>query len=119
MLHEIYLIYRKLHRAILQTFWLGERLDGEFVIFYIFALHNINNSCWVPIHIREPITLQERHSDIATLSTRGIFVVHKTKRPFSAIAIDHVHEQNNKVMKGDGAAVGLLQKPAELDCGGI
>ena len=45
--------------------------------------------------------------------------MHKTKRPFSAIAFDHVHEQNNKVVKGDGAAVGLLQKPAELDCGGI
>ena len=29
--------------------------------------------------------------------------MHKTKRPFSAIAIDHAHEQNNKVAKGDAA----------------
>ena len=37
-----------------------------------------------------------------------------TKRPFSAIAIDHTHEQNNKIVKGDGGAVGLLQNPRAL-----
>ena len=38
----------------------------------------------------------------------------KTKRPFSSIAIDQAHEQNNKVVKGDGEAVGLLQNPKAL-----
>ena len=37
----------------------------------------------------------------------------KTKRPFSAIAIEHAHEQN-KVVKGDGGAVSLLQNPKAL-----
>ena len=40
--------------------------------------------------------------------------MHKTKRPFSAIAIDQAHEQNNKVVKGDGGAVGFLQNPKAL-----
>ena len=36
--------------------------------------------------------------------------MHKTKRPFSSIAIDQAHEQNNKVVKG----VGFLQNPKAL-----
>ena len=35
--------------------------------------------------------------------------MHKSTRPFSAIAIDHAHEQNNAVVKGDGGAIGLTQ----------
>ena len=60
------------------------------------------------------MTLHERHPDIATQFAQGGFVVRKTKRPFSAIAIDHAHEQNNKVVKGDGGAVGLLHNPKAL-----
>ena len=40
--------------------------------------------------------------------------MHKTKRPFSSIAIDQAYEQNNKVVKGDGGAVGFLQNPKAL-----
>ena len=40
--------------------------------------------------------------------------MHKTKRPFSSIAIDQAHEKNNKVVKGDGGAVDLLQNPKAL-----
>ena len=47
------------------------------------------------------MTLHEQHPDIATQFVQGGFVVRKTKRPFSAIAIEHAHEQN-KVVKGDG-----------------
>ena len=60
------------------------------------------------------MTLHERHSDIATQFAQGGFVVCKTKRQFSAIATDRAHEQNNKVVKGDGGAVGLLQNPKAL-----
>lgn len=46
--------------------------------------------------------------------TSGSFVVHKTKRPFSSIALDHAHEQENASIKGDGGAVGLTENPAAL-----
>ena len=75
------------------------------------TLGHIHYSRWVPIHIRDMMTLQERHPNIESQFAQGGFVVHKTKRPFSATAIDHAHEQNNKVMKADGGAVGLIQKP--------
>ena len=45
---------------------------------------------------------------------KGAFVVQKTYRPFSAIALDHAHEQCNAVVKGDGGAVGLTSNPGAL-----
>ena len=40
--------------------------------------------------------------------------MHKSPRPFTAIAIDHAHEQTNAVVKGDGGAIGLTQNPRAL-----
>ena len=79
-----------------------------------FALDHTHYSRWVPIHIRDMMTLQEQHPDTAIQFSQGGFVVQKTKPPFSSIAIDQAHEQNNKVVKGDGGAVGLLQNPKAL-----
>ena len=36
------------------------------------------------------------------------FVVRKIINPFSAIALDQAHEQNNAIMKGVGDAVGTF-----------
>lgn len=44
----------------------------------------------------------------------GRFVVQKSSNHFSAIAIDHCHEQNNCTIKGSGGAVGLTESPAAL-----
>ena len=46
----------------------------------------------------------------------GIFVVVKTLRNFSSISIDHVHEQNNKLVKDDVGDIGLTEKTSELTC---
>lgn len=42
------------------------------------------------------------------------FVIRKTGRPFSALAIDQAHEQYNAEIKGSGGAIGLTQDPASL-----
>ena len=39
---------------------------------------------------------------------QGSFSFTKSKRPFSRMALDQVHEQNNKIIKGQGGASGLL-----------
>ena len=44
----------------------------------------------------------------------GKFVVHKSSRQFSAIAIDQAHEQANAVIKGDGCAFGVTEDPSAL-----
>ena len=44
----------------------------------------------------------------------GCFAVNKSGKPFSCIAEDQVHEQNNKRVKGDGVAVGILNSEEAL-----
>ena len=72
-------------------------------------MDHTNYSRWVPVHIRDMTTLHEQLPGVAKEFDQGSFVVHKSTGPFSAIAIDHAHEQNNAVVKGDGGAIGLTQ----------
>lgn len=44
----------------------------------------------------------------------GQYVVYKKFNKFSALAIDHAHEQNNALIKLDGGAVGLTESPRAL-----
>ena len=41
----------------------------------------------------------------------GHWVMHKTMNKFSSIPIDQAHEQNNRLVKGSGSAVGLTENP--------
>ena len=44
----------------------------------------------------------------------GKFVVHKSHRNFSAMAIDQAHEQVNAIINGDGVAFGVTGDPSVL-----
>ena len=68
----------------------------------------------MPVHIRDMMSLENAHPTIYQEFLNGNFVIHKTTNPFSAMAIDQAHEQNNSIVKGDGGAVGLTQNPAAL-----
>ena len=46
------------------------------------------------------ISLPPTHPDIYQQMLKGFFSFAKTKRPFSRMALDQVHEQNNKIIKG-------------------
>ena len=52
--------------------------------------------------------------DVASQLKQGRFVVNKTSKNFSSIPIDHAHEQNNALVKGEGGAVGLTENPSAL-----
>ena len=58
--------------------------------------------------------LKDKHPDIFNRFKDGSFVAHKTKRPFSAIAPDQAHEQENASIKGKGGAVGLTESASAL-----
>ena len=58
--------------------------------------------------------IETRHPFMAQEFKNGHFAVHKTEKMFSAIAIDQAHEQNNKIIKGDGGAIGLTEDPSAL-----
>ena len=115
--------YMVMHLECLMLVFLRSIREGNFPLYitalraltpWFFALDHTHYSRWVPVHIRDMTTLHERLPDVAKEFDRGSFVVHKSTRPFSAIAIDHAHEQTNAVVKGDGGAIGLTQNPRAL-----
>lgn len=71
-----------------------------------FALDHVHYARWLSIHLRDMEALQ---NDTFVEFTKGNFTVHKTTRPFSSMAIDQAHEQNNAHVKGDGGAIGLFE----------
>ena len=81
---------------------------------WFFALDHIHYARWLPVHIRDMLSLTAKHPDVSVQFEAGKFVVHKTQRVFSSIAIDQAHEQNNAIVKGDGGAIGLTENPSAL-----
>ena len=51
---------------------------------------------------------------VAEAFKEGLFMITKTPRRFSGIAIDQTQEQNNALVKGDGGAVGLTENANAL-----
>ena len=60
------------------------------------------------------LNLKEKHPKLAQEFEKGKFVVHKSSRDFSAMAIDQAHEQANGVIKADGGAIGVTEDPSAL-----
>ena len=55
---------------------------------WFFALDHVHYARWLSVHLRDMATLHLTHPDMATEFNDGKFVVHKTKKAFSAIATD-------------------------------
>lgn len=81
---------------------------------YFFANNNTNYVRWLPVHLRDMLTLESRHPEVAHEFMKDNFVVHKTKHEFSALALDQAHEQANALIKGDGGAIRLTENPSAL-----
>ena len=81
---------------------------------WLSALDYTNYARYLPVHIWDMIGLESKHPEIANKFKAGKFTIQKIQRLFSAIAIDHAHEQNNGYVKGDGGAVGLTENPGAL-----
>ena len=73
-----------------------------------FALDHIHYARWLTIHVFDLISLPITHCSTYQEMLKGFFSFAKTKRPFSRMAFDQVHEQNNKIIKGLGGASQLL-----------
>ncbi|KAJ8046459.1 hypothetical protein HOLleu_05133 [Holothuria leucospilota] len=81
---------------------------------YFFANNNTNYARWLSIHLRDMVTLEEKHPQVAQEFHNGKFVIHKSNREFSGMAIDQAHEQANAVIKADGGAIGIKEDPSAL-----
>jgi hypothetical protein len=84
------------------------------LVSWFFALDHPNYARWIPVHLRDMMSLSSLHPSVEAEFQKGNFVVQKTHRSFSAIPIDQAHEQNNKCVKGDGGAVGLMENSSQL-----
>lgn len=69
---------------------------------WFFALDQINYARWLPIHIKDLLSLKEKNPELHKEFEAGHFVARKTCNSFSAIALDQTHEQVNAQLKGDG-----------------
>lgn len=59
-------------------------------------------------------SLDKEAPSVATEFGKGHFVVQKSHRAFSSIPTDQAHEQNNRIVKGDGGAIGLTENSCQL-----
>lgn len=80
----------------------------------VFSFHHPNYARWLTVHIADLESLSTNAPDVHAEFCKGNFVLRKTQRPFSALAVDQAHEQHNAVVKGDGGAIGLTQDPTAL-----
>ena len=81
---------------------------------WMFVMDHTNHAKWLSVHYRDMCVLQSTHPSVYKYFSDGSFVVHKTTKLFSSIALDHCHEQVNTIVKGEGGAVGLTENPAAL-----
>ena len=81
---------------------------------YFFALDHKHYARWLSVHFRDMAMIETRHPLMAQEIKNCHFAMHSTGKRFSAIAIDQAHEQNNKMIKGDGGAICLTEDPSAL-----
>ena len=65
---------------------------------FFFANNNINYARWLPVHVRDMLSLEHKHPCVFQEFQSGKFVVFKSSGTFSAIVIDQAHEQANAVI---------------------
>ncbi|KAF5286825.1 hypothetical protein FQA39_LY00358 [Lamprigera yunnana] len=75
------------------------------LIGWFFVFHQVHYARWLAVHIRDLANLPQTHPDVNTNFEAGNFVAMKTKRAFSAIALDQNHEQVNACLKRDGGKI--------------
>ena len=81
---------------------------------WFFSLNNTHYARWMSVHVRDMSCQSQTHPDVAKEFQQGKFVLAKSQRKLSLIAVDHCLEQNNGVMKDESGIVGLTQDANSL-----
>ena len=79
----------------------------------MFALDHTNYSRWLPFFL-EDLKKLDKNEAIYQNFLQGFFAVSRSNRKFSRMGIDQAHKQNNKIVKVDGGAIGILDDEAAL-----
>ena len=81
---------------------------------WFFSFNHSNYARWLSVHVHDMRSLKFTAPDVTQQFDKRNFVVKKSAKRFSAIAIDQAQEQNNAIVKGEGGAVGLTESPQAL-----
>ncbi|ELT89202.1 hypothetical protein CAPTEDRAFT_223408 [Capitella teleta] len=68
----------------------------------------------MPIHLRDMANLKNKHPDVYQEFQAGHFVGQKTRRKFSMMPLDQIHEQLNDWLKNESGTIGNLDDPATV-----
>ena len=79
----------------------------------MFSLDQVHSAGWLPVFIRNLECLEANAPSVYKEFLEGHITVRKTTNHFSNITIDQAHEQNNKIVKIDDGAVGILDSPCD------
>ena len=82
----------------------------EALVQWFFALDHMNYARLLPIHIRDMKSIPADFLE----SFQSCWTFQKTIKRFSLIPLDQAHEQNNKIIKSVGGAIGLTENPSAL-----
>ena len=77
---------------------------------WFFALDKYNYARWCSVHWFDLVKLPHVCPTLYQDMLNGIFTFQKTGRKFSRMALDQIHEQNNKEIKGVSGATHLLNR---------
>ena len=69
---------------------------------WFFLFDHRNYSRWITVHVFYLILLPITHPDVYHQMMQRSFSFSKSKRPFLCMALDQVHAQKNKIIKGQG-----------------
>ena len=74
----------------------------EQIVPWMFNMDHTYYARWLSVFLQTLYDLEAFYPDVFAEFMNGRFVIQKSKKKFSCIGVDHAHEQNNKVVKGEG-----------------
>ena len=81
---------------------------------WMFALDHTHYARWMSIFLKDLQLIPSKYPSIFEEFKRGYFTVKNGNRKFSNIGVDQGHEQNNKLIKIEGGAIGIFDNPKTL-----
>ena len=76
---------------------------------WAFALDHTHYARCLSVHLRDMGTLDETHPALYAEFCKGPFVGQKSKKAFSMLALDQMHEQLIATLKADGGIIGVTE----------
>ena len=80
----------------------------------MFALDHTHYAKWVSVFLKDLQLIPSKYPSIFEEFKRGYFTVKNGNRKFSNVAVDQGHEQNYKLIKIEGGAIGIFGNPKTL-----